>query len=181
MCHFILSTIPPNVDQEIILRTIKKYHRDYRPAEHNLSGEIIHKDDKLYYTTKGHCDCGTPLGTGNNSRSKGPSKRDLSKLRRKGWSEAKISRWVDQWMKNIKKDNRKLSEYDRSTTPEITEWKELVIDILSQKEIVRFGLVLVWSPKSKITIDSVKQISLDNLDIDVLRCMEENVLYEFTD
>jgi hypothetical protein len=50
-------------------------------------------EERLVLTTRGHCDCGSPL-FGKSVPLRAPLRRQIRELRRKGWSETKIKSWM---------------------------------------------------------------------------------------
>ena len=147
MCYFVVTALPNQVDQGSMSKVFDKYGKKLAAAEMAIDGPSIPCDRDLFYTCKGPCDCDTPIGSRSHTRAqRGPSDRDLDKLRKKGWSKAKIDRWIEAKKNNLKEKERKRTQDDKSSALGIEEWAKLIREAVITKGCQRMGIVLLWSP-----------------------------------
>jgi len=96
MCHFITLVAP--TDDAAAVRTIMERHgRAARPIDNPSIRKVLVDGEHQYLTTQFHCDCGTTLAPRHDLAE--PIEEMLSKeaarMKRKGWSEAKIARAIE--------------------------------------------------------------------------------------
>lgn len=132
-----------------------------------------------FHTTPGHCDCGTPLG-----RSTWRSGRDTSgdaaaRLRRKGWSEAKIARAIAQ---RAEADARPPRPSGEPAPTSLAEWVALIDVVMASGATSSLGLY--WENTPGADDESVSstprtRIPRSSLDEAVLAGMAEGVIHDF--
>lgn len=73
---------------------MKRHGRDARPGENGSVRTVLREGDHQYYTSASECDCGTVLGRVKPSAEEMAAweAKEAARLKRKGWSEAKIAR-----------------------------------------------------------------------------------------
>ena len=92
MCHYITLIVPTD-DTTALAAIMKRHGRGARAADNPSLTKVLRPGDRQYMTTLKHCDCGTVLGQKPNETvvaTKATSEAD--RLRRKGWSQARITR-----------------------------------------------------------------------------------------
>jgi hypothetical protein len=132
--------------------------------------------ERCFWTTQAHCDCGTPLGEAhrNASRVRDPTIA-ASRLRRKGWSDARIARAHAQREEASRRERR---HADGQTT--LAEWCELIRDALGSRAVSALGLVLHWRGNEDTIVLESREVSRSGqVNEAVLAAIRENVLYEF--
>ena len=96
MCTFISLFLAASVDRAAMARVAEAHGLALSAQENAAVSRQLQEGEALYLSTKGHCDCGTALGSQVRG-SGGPSRSDAAaRLRAKGWSEAKIARSLAQ-------------------------------------------------------------------------------------
>src|SRR5688572_15732863 len=93
MCHFITAVIPPEVAPDAAAALFAAHRLGFVVLQNPNVAAQLSDGERHILTTRGHCDCGTVLGS---HREAANHERELEKLRKKGWGEAKIERWVEQ-------------------------------------------------------------------------------------
>src|SRR5262245_39681188 len=96
MCHYITATLSHDTDLAALQPVIREHRMALSPI-HNAHVEAQLPRGTLYLSaTRSMCDCGTALGclNGGDRDRYHAGERDRERLRRKGWGEAKIARWV---------------------------------------------------------------------------------------
>src|SRR5215204_2934353 len=102
MCHFITATLPGDVDRKQAAEIFARHKLSFEEIENESVRRHLKPGDVYILTTSGHCDCGTVLGS--QFRAPEPTaeqkeqsqRRDLEKLKKKGWSQSKIDRWFKE-------------------------------------------------------------------------------------
>lgn len=180
MCYFVVAALPSQADLEPISEVFEKHGRKLASVDLEIYGPSIPDNRGLYFTCKCMCDCDTPIGSRANGRAqRGPSDRELSKLKKKGWSQAKIDRWIESKKSSlIEKERKRLSD-EKSTASGIDQWIDLIRDAVGLRCLNKLGLILIWSPRRRNHLSKKITVSLSELSSDLLREVEENVLYDF--
>jgi hypothetical protein len=121
--------------------------------------------------TQGHCDCGTALAS---KRSPASIKaRKIEVLRKRGWSEHRIERWVAQ----VKSDESRKEEESRAKDiPDLQHWLEWV---QAQPKPVDLVVNEVGS-RVEPDYNRVQEVPREDVDEDFLCDLEKGVLYRFT-
>ena len=161
---------------------------------HNLSFKEItnpHVSSQLdvgdiyILTTSSHCDCGTALGILNRS---GDSEsvsydREAKKLRKQGWSEARIQRWLEQKEQTKEKHLQENEAHAKTGTPDAAHWVAFITTVLKSGNTRKIGLLLHMyhggTESERIKILGKESIKLKELSPGRLREMKEDVAYEF--
>ena len=102
MCHFITCLVAPGVSLLELQSLGNKHGMLFKPIDNSFvcaqipSGQYVRATQSL-------CDCGTPLGSltakhNQRGRAEGESSHGtaVAKLKKKGWSQAKIERWLGE-------------------------------------------------------------------------------------
>ena len=175
LCHFITAVLPRSANHAALAEIAAKYRRALDPqSKASIEGQL--QPGELYFlTTQGHCDCGTALGALRRSDTEleRRNRNDEQKLRRKGWSEVKITRWKEHKAEHPSKPQ---------TVFDATDWEKLLKEMLSSRHTAFVGLLLHWYEgpiDGRIQLKGRERIKMADLTADVLGRMREDVLYEF--
>lgn len=188
MCHFITATLPGETDRKKAVEIFARHKLSFKEIENESVRCHLEPGDIYILTTSGHCDCGTVLA----SQYRDPEQtaeqkelfrnRDIEKLKKKGWSKAKIDRWLKEAELTADKEARGEELAHEYGVRFASDWVAFIEDIFSSKVASRVGL-LVHSYSgglgARIPIDGKKQVSLKELNENVLLRMSEDVIYEF--
>lgn len=185
MCHFITGVI----DKQTTLHDLNMAGRHNAIAFDKCGNEFVRAqlnadEDYIVKRTK-FCDCGTHLGL--TARMDVPDnmrveRREVDKLKRKGWSEVKIKRWLTDREKTIEKDKIRYDRIVNGVHIDIENWIEYLNKIFTDTKVQHFGLLLHWY-KGRLDSERIKvkgriELKLTNLTADALLRMEEDVIYE---
>ena len=93
----------------------ERHGRTLEPGENASVAVAIGAEHGYYCTTTGACDCGTSMGAAARDHAKAErvSRSQIEKLRKKGWSQSKIDRWMSDKRKAKRK---KQARFDALTT-----------------------------------------------------------------
>jgi len=169
VCHFICLTLPADADAGAARAILERHGRRLEPVGSGKLVRALDAREQAYYTCK-DCDCGTSLG---HQPPDGPPRthdREEAKLRRAGWSEAKIRRRREQ-------QAAAAAHQPRPTGPdphEVAVWRAIVGELLAAG-VRRVGLVVHWASDRVEPGPVVARAALDA----TLPKLEENRLYRF--
>jgi hypothetical protein len=96
MCHFV-TLIAPTDDAEAVRAIMDRHGRAADPIDIPSIRKVLREGERQYLTTRGHCDCGTVLAPRHDTPATLEEKlaKEAARMRRKGWSEAKIARALE--------------------------------------------------------------------------------------
>ena len=185
MCHYITATLPHAVDVNVVASVFESYKLGFELISNpHVVGQI---DSQAWYvlTSRKHCDCGTALGSLTHQT---PTKRlsydrDVKKLRKQGWSETKVNRWLEQKEQTRERHRREDEALAKGGGAELERWLEFLNHLLKAKVADKFGLLLHWYHTSveseRIKIQRTESVKLPDVNAELLMRIEEDVLYEF--
>jgi len=188
MCDFITATLPANTDAKRAAGIFARHKLGFKEIENDSVRKYLEAGDLYILTTRGHCDCGTVIGS--HYRDPQPAaekkeqflKRDIEKLKKKGWSQAKIDRWLKEAELTADKEKRGEELADEYEARFASDWVAFIQDILTSKVADRVGLLVhsySGGLSARIPIAGKKQVNLKELNENVLLQMSEDVIYEF--
>ncbi len=188
MCHFITATLPANARLDS-LRLLAREHALALTEAHNPHVASQLQPNELYYlTTLGSCDCGTALGSqvryDRRSHAKEPTEREISTLRRRGWSETKLERWRLQHSLTAARNSRGQRVHSKGRSLEAGNWQQFITEVLASGSTAFIGLLLHWYHGSidgeRIQIQQRRIIRQTDVTPDLLLRLSEDELYVFT-
>jgi hypothetical protein len=100
MCHFI-TLVAPTEDAAAVRMVMERHGRAAEPIDNASVRKVLRDDERQYVTTCGHCDCGTALAPRHDTPEAHEEKlaKETARMRRKGWSEAKVARALEDRLK----------------------------------------------------------------------------------
>lgn len=100
MCHFI-TLVAPTEDAAALRALMKRHGRSADPIDNPSVRKVLRPGEHQYLTTCGHCDCGTALAPRHTSPEAFEEKlaKEAAKMKRKGWSDTKIARAIEDQRK----------------------------------------------------------------------------------
>lgn len=96
MCHFV-TLIAPTDNAAAVRALMERHGRAADPIDNPSIRKALREGERQYLTTRGHCDCGTVLAPRHDTPEAFEDKlaKEEARMRRKGWSDAKIARAID--------------------------------------------------------------------------------------
>lgn len=186
MCHFVTATLPRSADAGAVASQFAAAGRGFVVIANRHLESQIDRGDQYYLTTAGRCDCGTVLGSlADSGRDPGRDvEQEVAKLRRRGWSEAKVGRWRLQVEGDRVRRRREERGQAGRGVPSAGQWVTLVREVLGSGATPRIGLLLHWYAggveSERIQLKSQRQVPRSELTPELLMRMDEDVLYEFS-
>ncbi len=182
MCHFIYVILPKATPLHLLRPILEPLGTKLRPAPPDRFGPL---PGDAFFATDRYCDCGTVLGCRlrghcEHDASTGTLPEDAERLRRKGWTEARIARWIEEKNRGAENRTRHLEALGESQPQQVLVWQRLIKGALLTGTLPWFGLVYHWHVgEEPVALSRIEPVSLDQLTDDHLMTMEENVLYQF--
>jgi len=96
MCHFV-TLIAPTDDADAVRAIMDRHGRAADLIDNPSIRKVLRMGERQYVTTRGHCDCGTVLAPRHDTPETFEEKlaKEAARMKRKGWSEAKITRAIE--------------------------------------------------------------------------------------
>ena len=186
MCHYITATMSADGDENIVRRLAKNHLLKWEPLENPSLKKLLLPGEGYFFTTRRMCDCGTTIGSAANDHSlpiRTDFSREIKKHRKKGWSEAKIDRWLQQRKSDQQRKQAEAEARQLEPGPEVRLWIEFVNLVVRESHASHIGLLLHWYSgglsTENLRTDTRKWVGLKDLDQDYLLGAEEDVLHSF--
>lgn len=185
MCLYITAALPRSAKIDRVAPIFETYKLSFETISNPYVLKQLHPGDVYISTTSHHCDCGSVLGSlgGRDEDEPEGYEHELKKLRRKGWSEAKIQRWLEQKGRESEKHARKDADRARVNTPHAQHWIDFISAVLNSKCTERVGVLLHFYHMDvegeRIKIARTVRVRLEELTPRLLMEMEHDVVYEF--
>jgi hypothetical protein len=137
MCHFI-TLIAPTDDEAAVKAVMDRHGRAAEPIDNPSIRALLGPAERQYLTTRGHCDCGSVLAPRHLEPPEAFEERlarEASRMARKGWSQAKIARAIE--------DRRKAaSRPDGGGDDSIELWVAVIGDLMKSLRLPYAGLLV---------------------------------------
>jgi hypothetical protein len=185
MCLYITATLPRDAKLDCVAPIFETFKLSFETVSNPYVLKQLPPGEVYISTTTSHCDCGSALGSlGRSDRDEPESyEHGLKKLRRKGWSEAKIRRWLEQKAQTREKHAREDEARAGSNTPVAQSWVDFISAVLNSKCTDRVGILLHFYHMDvegeRIKIAGNERVKREGLTPRLLMEMEYDVLYEF--
>ncbi|HEX4738726.1 MAG TPA: hypothetical protein VH331_14305 [Allosphingosinicella sp.] len=134
MCHFV-TLIAPTEDADAVRAIMDRHSRAAEPIDNPSIRKVLREGERQYLTTRGHCDCGTVLAPRHDTPEALEEKlaKEAARMRRKGWSEAKIARAIE--------DRRKADARPNGGGSDSLElWNAILCDLSDELKLPYAGL-----------------------------------------
>ena len=137
MCHFI-TLIAATEDVSAVSAVLRRHGRAARPVDNASVRGVLREGERQYLTTSGHCDCGSVLSHRRDTPEDLEEKlaSEEARLQRKGWSNAKIARAIEDRRKAEAKPKggHEIDSFDL--------WAAALTDLRSDLGVSRAGLFI---------------------------------------
>ncbi|MBO9540210.1 hypothetical protein J7643_06420 [bacterium] len=172
MCYFITATLPKATDLDALRPIIDAHKLKFKPIKNAFIEAQLPEELMYLQATKHYCDCETVGGCFRRlDQAKSEASFDTKKLKQKGWSDAKIARWIEEKNRTIEKQEAK--EHD-ATAP--AEWISFFQDLANTGLVNSIGLLIhfytVGLMDEPFTIKGTAKINLQNLTPQLFRSNE---------
>lgn len=182
MCHFITAICSSKTKLTDINSVGETYGLKFEECENeHIRKQLLTTEKYLLKTTK-MCDCGTSLGEASfkNDKKERIQKSEVDKLKKKGWSETKITRYIADKKKTEDKIAKQNDNILNRQSSELDNYVQFIQEVLKKTDTEVFGLLLHWYSKGpeteNIKLIDRKIISSNSLTILDLKTIEEDTL-----
>ncbi|WP_374412981.1 hypothetical protein [Novosphingobium colocasiae] len=134
VCHFI-TLVAPTDDAKAVAAVMERHGRAATPIDNPSVRKVLRVGEHQYLTTRGHCDCGTVLAPRHDTPEAFEAKlaKEMVRMKRKGWSDAKIARAIE--------DRRKADEKPSGGGSDSLElWNAALHELRHQLKLPYVGL-----------------------------------------
>ena len=180
MCHFITATLPAGADVDAAREVARRYRRGWEELENPHVARQLAEGERYFMTVRKGCDCGTELGSAGAGPPAAPDlAAEVAKLRKKGWSETKIERWLAEKGKTAGRRARLDAERAKPGA-DAQSWADLLHELASLPGASGVGVLLHWYSghvESERIRFRVEEVGADELSAERLVRIEEDVLY----
>lgn len=149
MCHYITATMAPQGDESAVRRLATASLLRWEPLDNPRVIQQLPEGEKYFLTTRGMCDCGTAIGASRRIDGTLPPRdpdlsRQIKKLEKKGWSEAKIDRWLQQTEESAHSKRQEAAARLSGPQPELERWIRFVSAVLTGNHADWIGILVHW-------------------------------------
>jgi len=182
MCHFITAICSSKTKLSDINIIGEAFDLQFEDCENEHIMKQILTTEKYLIKTSKICDCGTSLGESSykNNKTARVQKSEIDKLKKKGWTETKITRYIADKKKNEGKVAQQNELILNRKSNELDNYINFIQELLKKTDIETFGLLLHWYSKGpeneNIKLTERKIISTKNLTVLDLKTLEEDKL-----
>src|SRR5258708_4261955 len=131
MCTFVTATLPAHVGVQSLKLIFQKYGFTAEPLDDSIAAQHLGKDAAYFRLTSGYC-CDTSilgcrtLGTKHSNEE--AKEKKLKELKKAGWGESRINRWLQEAEKESNAiKNEGSQEADR--------WQGFIRETLAQRRV----------------------------------------------
>lgn len=185
MCHYITAIVPKQADIQALNRIGQPYGLTFSPLENDSVEKQLRSDQQYLWKESKFCDCGTAFGAFALDGNKKPDtyKKDLKKLRKKGWSEAKIQKWLDNKARTEQKEVRSEEWSKKKYEQDAQVWIQFLTELSTKNICSYLGLMFHWYAgdleTERIQILQTHPSGLDQLNEEVIFHFLEDHIYQF--
>lgn len=181
MCRFITAVVPADIDLQSVKPLLDKYGMSFEEVRNSFVESQL-EGDRYVRATRSVCDCDTGLGSSSDSPGEvltvATVSNDIDKLKKKGWSQHKIERWLAEKSGTVDRNQQAVRSKNDA---ELAQWREFISAMFSDTITKRLGLLIHMYngtlEDEQIQIKRINRISLSEQFENKLLEMEEDVLY----
>ena len=184
MCHYITGSISGKVTVQEINSVGQEFGLKFEPCLNEFVQNQLKSEESYIWKYCKPCDCGTLLGSlseKNTKRAEGVNELEIEKLKRKGWSEAKIQRFLNDKNKKVEQNVIDLERQKMYAENGIQMWIDFYKKLFETTAIKTFGLLLHWYKgnvvSERINLNGRILIDKSELTAKNLLEIEEDKLY----
>ncbi len=136
MCHYI-TLVAPTEDVAALREVMERHGRAAHPIANPSVKKVLRGDERQYLTARASCDCGTILAHQPETSDEVEERlgKEAARLRRKGWSEAKIARAMEE-------RRRADARPGRPGPDSIELWKDVMRDLGHELKVSHVGFLV---------------------------------------
>lgn len=172
MCLLITAIVPKTARADALAEIAGKHRLNFGPCENPGVQAQLRPSERYVCATGSACDCGSPLFFGRSTA------RDVEKLRKKKWSEAKIKQWLKATEARPIDPNA-----PSGVLLSLDEWAAFLDEALRLPGVPYLGIIGHWY-KGGVSTDNFTLTRRARHTVSELRegdlgLLERDVIYEF--
>ncbi|MFL9449575.1 hypothetical protein AB0758_00275 [Tolypothrix bouteillei VB521301_2] len=185
MCYFITAALPKDTDLKSASALFEQFKLGFEIIDNPHIKAQLPLGEYYVLTTRSQCDCGTVLGSlyCETSSKLLADSSEIQKLKKKGWSEGKIQRWISEKEKIWEKNERMVQGNLERGKAEASVWLEFLTSVLESIPTKRISLLLHWYKRGianeRIGFKRVVTQPISEVNAEYLLKIEQDVLYSF--
>ena len=177
MCTFITIVLPASANLPGVKTLAEAAGLGFAPYRNPNLERQLQSGELLVRSTLGHCDCDTPLACLAAGQETKIAEQPV-RPPRKGWSAAKLARWVEQKRAAADRDERGVLADER-----LDRWLTFLLGALSVKGVTFVGLLVHTInhglEDSPCQLAGRQSLPISTIDRDKLTRLAQHVLYAF--
>ncbi|MCA9407946.1 MAG: hypothetical protein H6755_06380 [Candidatus Omnitrophica bacterium] len=186
MCHIITAVLPKKVEKNSVQSILNEYEMSFDPINNSFVKNQMSDDMQYLLATQGMCNCGTAIGSNKYSDNFDDEiKKEIKKLKKKGWSDSKMERWKADKIKSHDKvgvDNARYSGFKKLIGGnELTHWISFFNAMINEGKTDYVGILLHWYTggleDEEVEIADIIKTNLNRVNEDFLKNVKEDSLY----
>ena len=181
MCTFVTAVLPQGADIVRIRAVLGPSSQALRPLVNRSVQRCFGAEACYYRAYESSCDCGVALGgAAYDAGSSRPPEEQVPALRKKGWREAKIRRWL---VEKREATARKLAERESKAKSDLQRWRRL-LDATVGSGASPWAALLIHEYSGGLETEAIslvgrEEISMSRASDELLRNLHRDVLYVF--
>jgi hypothetical protein len=178
MCTYLYAVLPPGAELTEVESLLESNNLDFGTRG---AGSPV-PQGRLVRATRNWCDCSSVIGSQAHPRPHARSpEEEISKLRRKGWSEAKITRWLSSKHTAAEAREQRQAANNMTKDQELAMWLAVLPAVVRGARLHSLGLVHHFHSRNEtVSIQREERVPVESLCADLLVRMHEDVLYLIT-
>lgn len=184
MCHFISGFISNDFELDNLNNIGINFGITFKMCENQYVKNQIDKKEIYLIKNTNCCDCGTELGIFSRTEKfdkENIDKKEIDKLKKKGWSDFKIKRYIDEKNKTIEKNEKIYENYKKQNHVDVENWYNFICELFLKTNIKSFGLLLHWYKggllNERINISEKIKLNINELNSELLLKIKEDTIY----
>jgi len=177
VCLFITAVVPSAALTDTFLELSERHRVGATLVDNASILTQLSKDERYLWVTRGQCDCGSRLFGPSFEQVTRQTERQVAKLRKKGWGESKI----DKWLASTKPGGS--APKQASGVHSIEEWALFLDEALSLKSTKRFGLIGHWYsggvPDEAFELQGREPHDVSELRASEFHALSHDVIHEY--
>jgi hypothetical protein len=180
MCQFNIILTEKDTNSTVIEKLLNKNGFGYSEIKNESINSQTKELQTIIVSTKGHCDCGSILGTDQSKSAQTFNiEKERKKLKKKKWTDSKIERYLADKLKSQAK-NEENKELGNSA--EEDRWMKLINQLIDER--IKFGILHHQFSGSldeeKIEFKDITTLTNNELSIERLRNLRDCELLRIT-
>lgn len=182
MCLYVTMLLPKGVNPDSVAHASGRGDSAFPPIENGAIQSQARPGDHYFRANRAICDCGTPLGAALRTAERIPldEAEAASRLRKKGWGEARIARWLAEKRQAQAQQDAKVATRSEAAAGYAEFWVRFLHSALTSGYTPRITLLLHWYrsgveteyfpdlPQETIPLSQVNSVFLAHLHEDIL-------------